>query len=196
MGANLRLGAFSNKYGNKTCLVLWIFCKVAFESTTETTSTSTFKQIKSFPLRGIDVSASWISFNWLRPRLSAHFMNQAISRSGLRKCDELPAKIMFFDLWMSQFSASWNGLVTNRSAVSDSSCLVCRNYCLSNVTFTWGENLHPVISMLSHSISSSGADPGSLSITKMSCTSCLAQYKSKAYFCASFVLPLASRKLS
>ena len=123
-----RFAKYAFHANNKTCLVLWIFCKMAFESTTKTTSNSTFKRMKSFRLRGIDVSSSWISFNWLRPRLSAHFMDQAISRSGLRKCDELPAKMMFFDLWMSQFSTSWNSLVTNRSAVSDSSSLACRNY--------------------------------------------------------------------
>ena len=77
---------------NKTCLVLWIFCKMVFESTTKTTPTSAFKRIKSFPLQGIDVSASWITFNRLRPRLSAHFMNQTISRGGLRKWEELPAR--------------------------------------------------------------------------------------------------------
>ena len=43
---------------NKTFLVLWIFCKMVFESTTKTTLTSAFKRIKSFPLQGIDVSAS------------------------------------------------------------------------------------------------------------------------------------------
>ena len=59
------------------------------------------------------ITALWISINRLRPRLSAHFINQTISRSGLRKCEELPAKIMFFDLWKSQSSASWNSLVTD-----------------------------------------------------------------------------------
>ena len=77
-----RFGKYAFHANNKTCLVLRIFCKMAFESTTKTISTST----PQF-LGGIDVSASWISFNWLRPRLSAHFMNQTISRSGLRKCD-------------------------------------------------------------------------------------------------------------
>ena len=40
------------------------------------------------------------------------------------------------------------------------------------------------------------AGPGSFSVTKFSCTSCLAQCKSKACFFASFVIPLASRKNS
>ena len=71
------------------------FGKFAFHAnnkTTKTTPTSAFKRIKSFPLQGIDVSASWITFNRLRPRLSAHFMNQTISRGGLRKWEELPAR--------------------------------------------------------------------------------------------------------
>ena len=40
----------------------------------------------------------------------------------------------------------------------------------------------------------SGAGPGSLTVTKMSCTSYPAQRKSKACFCVSFVMPLASIK--
>ena len=92
-----RFWKFEFHANNKTCLVLWIFCKMVFESTTKTTPTSAFKRIRSFPLQGIDVSASWISFNRLRPRLSAHF----VSRGGLRKWEELPAKVMFFDLWKS-----------------------------------------------------------------------------------------------
>ena len=108
-----RFRKFAFHANNKTCLVLWIFCKMVFDSTTKTTPTFAFKRIKNFPLQGIDVSASWISFNRLNPRLSAHFMTQTISRSGLRKCEELPVKIMLFDLWKSQFSASWKSLVTD-----------------------------------------------------------------------------------
>ena len=137
---------------------------MAFESTTKTTSTSTFKRMKvsrseelMFPLRElvlIDYARDFRHISWTKKYPGAAF--ESVMSFLQRSCSSIC------------------GCRSSQHAVSDSSCLACRNYCLSNVTFTWGENLHPVISMLSHSVSSSGAGPGSLSVTKMSCASCLA----------------------
>ena len=49
---------------------------------------------------------------------------------------------------------------------------------------------------LAYSLSCSGTGPGSVRVSKISCTSCPAQWRSSAFLWESFLTPLASRKNS
>ena len=89
---------------------------------------------------------------------------------------------MFFDLWKSQFSASWNSLVTDLLCRTPPVLLVGTIVSFKCDVYLRGKSASSNFNAFAFTVSSSGADLGSLSVTKMCCTSFLAQYKSKANF--------------
>ena len=133
------------------------------------------------------VSVPLASSNFLR-----RLCDQHLSIIWSRLCSSLASP-------NSQFSDSWNNLSTNWNAVSDSSCFAWRNWCLSKGMLTWcAKCASSVLTAFAYRswILGPGTGPGSVRVSKISCTSCPAQWRSSVFLWESFLTPLASRKNS
>ena len=142
-----------------------------------------------FPLRElvlIDCARDFRHISWTKQYLGAAFGSVRISFLQ-RSCSSICGSRSFRQAGIVWSQICCVGLLL--SCLSELMSFKCDVYLR-------GKSASSNFKAFAFCVSSSGAGPGSLSVKKMSCTSCLAQYKSKAYFCASFVIPLASRKLS
>ena len=129
------------------------------------------------------VSVPLSSSNFLRRLCDLH-----LSITWSRICTSLASP-------NSQFSDSWNNLTTDWSAVSNPSCFAWRHWCLSKAMLTWcAKCACRDLMAIAYSESCSGTGPGSVRMSKISCTSCPAQWRSSAFVWESFLTPLASRK--
>ena len=150
-----------------------------------------YQSCLTFSAASVDLAFSRAFWSVSVPLSSSNFLGRLcdlhLSINWSRICSSLASP-------NSQFSDSWNNLSTNWSAVSDSSYFAWRNRCLSKGMLTWcGKCSSSDLMAFAYSESCSGTGPGSVRTSKISCPT---QWRSSAFFCESFLTPLASRKNS